>query len=60
MPNRCYCGGIGRHEGLKIPWAVMSVPVRSRPVVLRLSSLTHNEGGKRKIPRRRLTIDAIA
>ena len=24
----CSDGGIGRHEGLKIPWAVMSVRVR--------------------------------
>ena len=23
--------GIGRHEGLKIPWAEMPVPVRVRP-----------------------------
>ncbi len=27
----CPGGGIGRHAGLKILWAVMSVPVRSRP-----------------------------
>lgn len=28
-------GGIGRHEGLKIPWTVMSVTVRVRPSVLK-------------------------
>ena len=29
----CYCGGIGRPAGLKIPFAVKQVPVRPRPVV---------------------------
>ena len=29
--EKCYCGGIGRHAGLKILWAAMLVPVRSRP-----------------------------
>ena len=24
----CRCGGIGRRPGLKIPWSVMTVPVR--------------------------------
>jgi hypothetical protein len=34
----CRSGGIGRHEGLKIPWTVMSVTVRARPSVLKRGS----------------------
>ena len=35
----CSDGGIGRHEGLKIPWAVMSVRVRF-PLPVSLYRLT--------------------
>lgn len=30
----CHCDGIGRHEGLKIPWPEMAVQVQILSVVL--------------------------
>ena len=36
---RCPGGGIGRHAGLKILWAVMSVRVQVPPWVLKLKYL---------------------
>ncbi len=33
-------GGIGRHEGLKILWPVMAVPVRPRLAVHKKSSIS--------------------
>ena len=33
MSKICSSGVIGSHEGLKIPWTEMSVPVRLRPRV---------------------------
>ena len=38
--KRCRDGGIGRHEGLKILWPVMAVPVRPRLAVL-INHLNH-------------------
>ena len=35
----CLGGGIGRHAGLKILWAVKPVPVRPRPEVLKLKKM---------------------
>lgn len=42
MPTWCK----GSHEGLKIPWTAMSVPVRVRPSVLKLK----NGKGKKVLP----------
>ena len=38
ISSSCRNGGIGRHEGLKIPWPVMAVRVR---VPLAVQSLKH-------------------
>ena len=37
----CRNGGIGRHEGLKIPWPVMAVRVRVPLAALLLKSYAH-------------------